>query len=135
MSNVKVKPDKLAGAITDIIQEYSDDVVRSMPELTKQTAKDCVKNLKSEAKGAGIGGTKYKKSFRYKVVKSNSRITTVKVYSTQYQLTHLLEFGHVVRNRPGGPVLGTARAFPHWAEAEKKANRDLEEKITQRITL
>lgn len=131
--DIKVTADGLAGAIKNIVQEYSDEVVRAMPEAVKEAGKECVKILQSEAAAAGIGGSKYKRSFRAKTTKDNSRETTVTVSSTQYQLTHLLERGHVIRNRPGGRAYGVTRAFPHWAPAEEKASEALEKKIRIKI--
>lgn len=132
--NQRVGLGELADALGDIIQEYSDDVIRDLPETTKAAGKTCVKELKSAAKAAGIGGTKYVGSFRSKETRNDSRVTEVTVYSSQYQLAHLLEHGHVVRNRPGGRIVGTARAFPHWAEAEEKASDELEKKIKMKIS-
>ena len=124
----------LSNALSGIIEEYSDEVIRDMPETTKEAGKTCVKALKSGAKAAGIGGTKYVNSFRSKETRSDSRVTTITVYSSKYQLAHLLEHGHVIRNRPGGKILGMARAFPHWAEAEEKASEELETKIKMKIS-
>ncbi|MBR4907764.1 MAG: hypothetical protein IKY16_07935 [Bacteroidales bacterium] len=133
-SNQRVSLGGLADALNGIIEEYSDEVIRDLPETTKAVGKTCVKTLKAEAKAAGIGGTKYVGSFRSKETRNDSRATTVTVYSSKYQLAHLLEHGHVVRNRPGGRIVGMARAFPHWAEAEEKASEELEKKIKMKIS-
>lgn len=132
--NQKVGLGDLADAMSEIIEEYSDEVIRDLPETTKEAGKKCVKELKSAAKAAGIGGSKYVGSFRSKETRNDSRVTTVTVYSSQYQLAHLLEHGHIVRNRPGGRIVGTARAFPHWAPAEEKASDDLEKTIKMKIS-
>ena len=60
---------------------------------------------------------------------SNSEIR-VAVYNSKYQLTHLLEKGHVVVNAKG-QVIGTAPAYPHIEPAEKKA----EELIGKRVNV
>lgn len=133
MSNQKVEPEKLADAISDIITEYTDDVIHELPTITKTVAKQCVKNLKSAAAGAGFNGTKYKGSFKSKTVKSTSSVTTITIYSTKYQIAHLLEHGHNIVTKSGN-VLGRTRAFPHWSIAEKKANKEFEQKIKMIIS-
>ena len=77
---------------------------------------------------AGIGGRKYRKSFKDTVTKDTAWITTVEIHSPKhYRLTHLLEFGHVVKVK--GKVVGAARAYPHLATAETEAEELLGKKI------
>lgn len=127
-----VVPSELTGAIEDIIKEYSDEVVAKLPEIVKAAAKKTVKTLKKES--GSIGGTKYRGSFKSKKeATATSSTTKYVVYSTQYRLAHLLEHGHVIRNRPGGPVYGVTRAFPHWKPAEKAGIEQMEEDIRKAV--
>lgn len=126
MSNKKTTPGGFTVAVSDIIQEYSDEVVKAMPDAVKKAAKEGVKALKSAAASA-VGGTTYKNSFKSKATQTSSDLTEYTIYSSRYQVAHLLEHGHVVRNKYG--VYGVAPAHPHWATAEEKANEILEEEI------
>ena len=132
MSTKTVTPDALCDAVQDIIKEYSDELVSKLPDIVKASAKTTVKALKKNAES--IGGTKYRGSFKSK--KTSALLlgeTTYTVYSTQYRLTHLLEHGHVIRNRAGGPVYGMTRAFPHWKPAEQEGIDEIDEKIREAI--
>lgn len=132
MSNKTVTPDKLCDAIQDIVQQYSDEVVAQLPGIVKGAAKTTLKTLKKNAES--IGGTKYRGSFKSRKERSMSvSETTYTIYSTQYRLTHLLEHGHVIRNRPGGPVYGVTRAFPHWKPAEEAGIDEFNSKLEEAI--
>lgn len=127
-----VKPNGLCDVIEDVLKKYADDIVTAMPDIVKATARKTVKALKKEA--SSIGGSVYKNSFKSKKRTSASTAqTTYVIYSTRYRLTHLLEHGHVIRNRPGGPAYGITRAFPHWAPAEQIGIEELESQITQKV--
>lgn len=126
----RVKAGELGGAIGKLLQEYSDEVIKAMPDAVKKAAKEGTKALKSAAAGA-VGGTKYKSSFTNKVTESNSSKTEFTIYSKQYQVAHLLEHGHVIRNQYG--VYGTTAARPHWATAEETASKILEEEIQKKV--
>lgn len=127
-----VKPNELCNAVEDIVKVYTDDVVAAMPDIVKAAAKKTVKALKKNA--SSIGGSTYRRSFKSKKLASaSSAETSYVIYSTQYRLTHLLEHGHVIRNRAGGPTYGVTRAFPHWKPAEKAGIEEMESKITEVI--
>lgn len=128
MQGIKVSPGGLGGAVSDILRQYSDDIVKEMPEAVKQAAKTAVKQLKGSAPSRT---GKYKGSFKTKTTESTSSLTTVEVYSSKPGLPHLLEFGHVIRNRTG-KVYGVTRAFPHWAPAEEAASEELEKLIREK---
>lgn len=125
----KVKPEQLGTAISDVIREYTDDVIRELPEACQQAAKKTVKALKSNA--SKIGGTgAYRKSFKSKKTAGDSNITTYTVYSTKYRIAHLLEHGHVIKNQTGR-VYGVTAAKPHWAPAEQEGMEELEKLIEE----
>ena len=130
MSNVTVSPNELSKAVGDIIQEYSDEVVRAMPDAVKKAAKEGVKSLKKHA--SSIGGTKYKTSFKSKKTKSTSSNTEYTLYSTQYRVAHLLEKSHPIRNQTG-LIYGMSMPREHWAPAEKEAIEALEKEINKKV--
>lgn len=122
----KIKLSQLADEMTKMYKEYSDEVIKAMPEATKKAAKACVKSLKANApKKSG----EYAGSFKQKTTESSSSKTEITVYSTLPGLPHLLEFGHAKKNQYG--YYGVTGAHPHWAPAEDEANKVLEEEITK----
>lgn len=129
MKNQTVKLDGLTDAINAAISQYSDDLIRDMPEVVKEAAQETVKELKSKA-GSLFKGTKYNKSFKTKKQTGPNGITTYTVYSTEYRLTHLLEHGHVIKNQTG-KVYGMTAARPHWQPAEEVGIQTLEEKLSE----
>lgn len=123
-----IKLSQLAGKLEQIYQEYSDEVVKVLPEATKKAAKQAVKSLRANApRNSGA----YAGSFKQKTTESSSSRTTIEIYSTKPGLPHLLEYGHAIKNQYG--VYGTTAAHPHWAPAEAEANEALEEEIRKAV--
>lgn len=129
MSSRKVTPENLGDAINDILNEYAQTTVKSMKEAVEATGKMAAET--AQAYASRIGRGKYAKSIKVKTESSNSFGTSVVVYSTQYRIAHLLEHGHVVKK--DGKIVGSARAFPHFAMAEAMAESTLVKKIEQAV--
>ena len=129
MSTRKISPDQLESAIAEIVEEYTDQVVTDIKDAVEQTGKAAAKV--AQAYASRIGRGKYAKSIKAKTTMTTSFGTTVTIYSTQYRVAHLLEHGHVVKSH--GKVVGTARAFPHFAPAEAQAEQMLVKKVEQAI--
>lgn len=124
----KVTPDAFADAVRNLMAEYGEEVSQSVKEDVKDIGKETVRLVHQNIDAAGIGGRKYRKSFKDTVTKDTAWITTVEIHSPKhYRLTHLLEFGHVVKVK--GKVVGAARAYPHLATAETEAEELLGKKI------
>ena len=128
----RIKPDELEGAIRDIIENYTKEVGEGVPEDVKSTGKACVQMVKAHIDSAGIGGNKYRNSIKVETTKGNRFAASVEVWAGKhYRLAHLLEHGHPIKVK--GKVVGVARAYPHFAPAEKEASELLEKKITVRV--
>lgn len=121
-----INAENLSAEIGEILQTFNHKVVTVTDEAAVEAAKKAVKELKATSpRRSG----KYAKGWTYKKEKSGSCI----VYNrSRPQLTHLLEKGHPVKGR-GKTVTGTARAFPHIADAEETAEKAFTTYLTQKI--
>ena len=114
----------------DIMDNYSADMIKLVGDSRTTVGKE------AKAKIATLGDYRnhresknYRKGFKIKV-DNTQLIKKVTVHNTQYQLTHLLEHGHAIRNGTGR-LPGMTRAFPHWEETERVAIEDFEKRIVE----
>ena len=108
---MSIRIDDLAREVMKGLDEYAD--------VTTEQVKRAVRKA---------GNTVYAKSWAVKKVRESSHTLELVVHSKNcYQLTHLLEFGHCLRNG------GRARAMPHIAPAEEKGIEQLEKQIERSI--
>ena len=93
--------------------------------LLENSPVDTSKSAKLHIRGGKLKGSSglYRKGWRMKTYTENG-VKAVKVYNeTCYQLTHLLEFGHLAKN---GKFV---KPVPHIKQAEELAERVLEDKL------
>lgn len=126
---MKVTPENLEAAVVKILEDYADQVAVDVKEAVEQTGKATAQL--AQAYASRIGRGKYAKSIKAKTTQTTTFGTTVTIFSTQYRIAHLLEHGHVVKSH--GRVVGTARAFPHFAPAEQKGEELLMQKVRKAI--
>lgn len=105
-------------AISEAGKAAQDYLLENSPVDTSKNAKLHISNGKLK----GSSGA-YRKGWRIKTYTENG-VKAVKVYNeTCYQLTHLLEFGHLAKN---GKFV---QPVPHIKQAEELAERVLEDKL------
>lgn len=114
---VKIKPDQLDEAIRAELETYSADVTKEVNHNLKEVADKTVETLK---KGGSYRERTGKYTPDWSVTERPGRsVMQGAEYSVHnrkhYQLTHLLEKGHVTRNGK------RTRAFAHIAPAEQQA--------------
>lgn len=108
-------------AIADALVEYDQQIADEVKGITGEVAKESVDKLKKTS--PKLTGS-YRKGWRQKQAYSDSRTQRNTIYNaTDYQLTHLLEYGHASRN--GGRVA----AIQHIAPVEQEAIEALQERI------
>lgn len=104
------------------------DVVRATNTAAKTVANEAANKLKNTSpKKTG----KYARAWKVKTEKGSANIDKVVVYNKRYQLTHLLENGHVVRNKKG--TYGRAPAQPHIAPVNEWAADELPREIEREL--
>ena len=118
--------DDLTAEVMQGLSEYAELTDKAMKKAVRKTA-TAVKNEISANAPEKTG--RYKKSWKAKKVRENSHTLEMTVHSKdRYQLTHLLEKGHALRNG------GRARAFPHIAPAEEHGAEMLEDLIRKELS-
>lgn len=123
-SNV-VNINEMANVIMKGLNEYAELAAEEMKEAVKHASATVRKEIKVNAP-SDTG--KYAKSWTAKKVGETSQTLTMVVHSkNRYQLAHLLEYGHALRN--GGRYDGVV----HIAPAEQKGIEQLKEEIEQAL--
>lgn len=118
------KTNSVAIQMQELLEEFNEDLQENVEKSAKLTARSCVKKLKSTSpKRTGEYG-EYAESWSSKNV-NGSWI----VFNKLYQLTHLLENGHVVRNKYG--TFGRAPAIKHIAPVEAEGIEEFQVRISK----
>lgn len=119
--------DKMDQAIAEILDEYGDEVVGNLEEITKRVAKEGAKTAKAEAKGKFRGTGKYAKGWT-STVETGRLSTQGTIYNKDLPgLPHLLEYGHA--NRGGGRTPGK----PHLKAVEQRVIKQFERLVTDTL--
>lgn len=110
--------------INGILTEYSKDIREAISEEATRIGKDGANELKhTSPKRSG----KYAKGWTSKVEKTFEGVNATIYNKKAYQLTHLLEYSHVLRN-------GTkSKPITHIYPVEQKVVKEFENKVEQII--
>ena len=109
--------------MNQILDEFSDKVNEVLDKSANLTADESVEKLRNTSprkSGDYAQGWTVKKEGKGDVIVHNA---------THYQLTHLLENGHVIRNKKG--TYGRAPAIKHIKPVETWANKEFQRKIEE----
>lgn len=120
--------------IQKILGTYSKELDDALYEEAQRIAKEGVQELKNTSpinqKNTTNKG-RYRKGWRMEIEKGFGTVQATIYNKTDYQLTHLLEKPHVIRNKYG--EWGTSTPKVHIKPVEEKCIKEFEEKITKRI--
>jgi len=106
-------------------EDIDEDVIETVDEITKKARDELKQN---SPRGKGTRSNPYYKGWAIKLNKKRSGVYHKVIWNkTNYQLTHLLEFGHVTRNG------GRTKAIPHIRPIEQKYNVEFVDKLGKRI--
>ena len=130
MRTYRAKLTDLDKAINEILTDY----VGQMTEGMKEAVEIVADNAKEETKAASPVGKKgrkrgkYRKGWAVRTEEERMSATSIVHNRTDYQLAHLLEKGHALRQG------GRTKPIPHIEPAEQKAISELQrmvEKLAQ----
>lgn len=120
--------NSIAIQMEKILEQYSKEVKDVTDKSIEKVSKESVQKLKNTSpKRTG----KYARSWTKKKVKGRNGIDEVTVHNKQYQLTHLLENGHIVRNSKG--TYGRTNGIKHIKPVEEWAQDALPQEIERRL--
>ena len=115
-----IKPENLQKALLNYLENYVEDIQDDVEETTDSITKEAKQELIKESPRSGIARrTKYYKGWTIKTGartrKRSYKYTKIIWNKTNYQLTHLLEFGHHTKNGTGW-----VKAQPHIRKVEEE---------------
>ena len=121
--------ESISDQMREILDEYSDKVKEVTDEAINRVSKECVNKLHNSSPDR-TGD--YARGWAVKKIAVRNKISDVVVHNrTRYNLTHLLEFGHVVRNAKG--TFGRAPAHPHIGPVDEWVADETEKRIKEKI--
>lgn len=128
-SKRKVQVDEIASAVMEDLTEYQDDIQEIVEVTTDEVTKEAKEMLvKISPKSKGSRAKPYYKGWAVKISqRGHTKYHKVIWNATNYQLTHLLEFGHHVWNAKD------AEAKPHIQKVEEKYNAEFVDLVERRI--
>ena len=108
------KTQSVATQLNTILNQYDEKLEKVTNDAMKSVSKESVQKLKNTSP---VKTGSYAKGWGTKTQRERNGLYTITVHNkTDYQLTHLLENGHVVRNKSG--VYGRAPAKVHIKPVE-----------------
>lgn len=108
-----------------LLDQVDKEVQKAMDDGMKQVAKEAVTQLRSSSpRKTG----KYARGWTTKQIDKNGIVIH---NSKHYQLTHLLENGHVIRNKKG--TYGRTSGIKHIKPVEEWASDELPRRIMEKI--
>lgn len=131
MSRRYVSANDFSGAVTNILKDWSADVLEETNEAVKEVATEARDELKVEGNFENRSG-KYRKGWKVTFTELRYGLEAT-VHNKVYRLTHLLESGHA-KWLWGRDTGGTVQAFPHIEKVNEEAQRKLEEEIVRRLS-
>lgn len=118
------KTESVSAQMKELLDEINEDVQKSMKSNISNVAKESAQKLKNTSpKKSGS----YAKGWAVKKEGDDAIVYN----KTDYQLTHLLENGHVIRNKKG--TYGRADGIKHIAPVEQWAIDELPRRIIEDI--
>ncbi|MDE6833188.1 MAG: HK97 gp10 family phage protein [Ruminococcus sp.] len=130
MSNIIISPEELSEAITEIVKFNLDENKKTLTNGIKTIAREAKQEVESKSRiskkeyGVNTGNSKHYKDSWTTTTTEEKGVLTVTVHNKKYQLVHLLENGHLLKDGTGR-IYGEVPAFEHV----ESTNQNVEEKV------
>lgn len=122
-----IKPSELSKTLQNYLNDYREDIQDDVIEVTDKVTKEAVNELKNTSPRGQRGA--YARGWSTKVQKRGKLKYHKVIWNrTNYQLTHLLEFGHDVHN-----TSTPAKPIPHIRDVEKNYNQEFVDLLSEKI--
>lgn len=108
-----------------LLEEYNKDVAETVKECAKETAQKCARQLKASSPRGARG--RYAKGWAVKQERGGYIVHN----KTDYPLTHLLEYSHVISN--GSGTYGRTRPIKHIEPVEREMVTEFEKSVRERL--
>ena len=123
--------DSVEIQLKKILDEYQKEVEQDTDEAFHAVADEAVQRLKNTSPVRKTRGGKYARSWTSTTRPTRGNIDSVIIHNRRYQLTHLLEKGHLIVQN--GKVVGRANPIEHIAPVEQWANNEVVETIKRKL--
>lgn len=129
----KVSPDQLGAAIIKELNRYTEEVEKAVSQAVIDVGKQSANELRNvrQVDESNVWN-KYPLGWKSTNTRSRRKQEATVHNVNHYQLTHLLENGHVIKNGTGR-TYGNTRKFPHIITVEKKSVEELEKRIKEAV--
>lgn len=115
-----------------LLDEYGSQVLTVTEQVAQKTTREARLDLRHVPKDV-VGGTgKYSRGWRASFQTDKLNVKAVVYNSSEWQLTHLLEYGHQVKR--GGRTIGDADAHPHIDPVKKWAYDEFEKRLKEELS-
>lgn len=129
---MKINPQNLEKEISEMLQDYADvtqaelsAAVRDVVNEARQKVRELSPVEEDPPKGRATG--RYKRGWRTKIVNEGYAVTGYVYQGSLPSLTHLLEYGHAMRQG------GRAHADEHISIAQDEASKSFEGRLLKRL--
>ena len=124
------KTESIEIQMADILDSVSKEVKGVYETDSMKVAKETVQKLKNTSPKGSPHKRKYAEGW---TVSKRNQGDLVVHNKTNYQLTHLLENGHVIKNKKG--TYGRTHGIKHIAPAEEWASDELPRRVMEDLDL
>lgn len=113
-----------------ILDEYGAQVIDAVEETARKVSREARLDLRNVPKNV-VGGDTYTQGWRASFKADKLKVSATVYNANEWQLTHLLEYGHQIRR--GGRTVGKAEPRPHIDPVKQWAFGEFEKRLKEEI--